>query len=125
MSASHASRVVPVSVVAAAAVSWFGVAAWAADVLTQHNDTARTGANLNETFLDTAKVGSGNFGKLWTLYADGQIVAQPLYVAALRIDTAANQAIPRVQGTFNAVILATMHNTVYATGGSAISPRPL
>ena len=85
----------------------------AADVLTQHNNNARTGAVLDETILNTGSVNLTRFGKLWTLFADGQVVAQPLYVSALAVDTTANMAIPRVQGTFNAVIIATMHNTVY------------
>src|SRR5262249_15826222 len=46
-------------------------------------------------------------------YADGQIVAQPLYVSALPVDTASNPNTPLVQGTFNAVLVATMHNTAY------------
>jgi hypothetical protein len=63
--------------------------------------------------LTTASVGAGRFGKLWTLYADGQIVAQPLYVSGLRIDTTGHEGAPLVQGTFNAIVVATMHNTVY------------
>ena len=85
----------------------------AVDVLTQHYNNARTGTTLDETALNTANVGSNKFGKLWTLYTDGQVVAQPLYVSALTIDTSGNPNAPRVNGTFNAVIVATMHNTVY------------
>ena len=62
-----------------------------ADVLTYHYDNARLGATLTETVLNTATVSSGRFGKLWTLYADGQVVAQPLYVSGLRIDTTATE----------------------------------
>jgi outer membrane protein assembly factor BamB len=85
----------------------------ASDVLTQHYNNARTGAVLDETILNTANVGSASFGKLWTLYADGQVVAQPLYVSSLSIDTSGNPNAPPVKGKFNAVIIATMHNTVY------------
>jgi hypothetical protein len=88
-------------------------AAEAADVLTQHYNNARTGATLDETVLNTTTVAPGKFERLWTLYADGQIVAQPLYVSDLSIDTTANPAAPLVKGKFNAVIIATMHNTVY------------
>jgi hypothetical protein len=84
-----------------------------ADSLTQHYDNFRTGAILDETALNTTTVGAGRFGKLWTLFADGQISAQPLYLSALAIDTAANPDAPLVQGRFNAVVIATMHNTVY------------
>jgi hypothetical protein len=85
----------------------------AADVLTQRNNNARTGLNDKETILKRSNVTPASFGKLWTLYADGQIVAQPLYVSRLAIDTSGGPA-PVVQGTFNTVLVATMHNTVYA-----------
>lgn len=85
----------------------------AADVLTQRNDNARTGAHTAETILTTGNVKPDRFGRLWSLYVDGQVVAQPLYVSKLRIDTSTNPNAPLVQGTFNAVVVATMHNTVY------------
>lgn len=87
--------------------------AHAVDVLTQHYNNGRTGASLDETILNTTSVSSGKFGKLWALFADGQVVAQPLYVAGLSIDTSGNLGAPLVKGRFNAVIIATMHNTVY------------
>jgi len=96
----------------------------AADVLTQHNDSARTGVNPDEKLLNRAGVRSATFGRLWTLYADGQVVAQPLYVSGLAVDTAGNPNAPRVQGTFNAVIVATMHNTVYAYEADNAKPGP-
>src|SRR5262249_42634393 len=73
------------------------------NVLTHHNDKQRTGANLRETTLTVANV-KQKFGRLWTLFVDGQIVAQPLYVSGLTVEG---------RGTFNAVIVATMHNTIY------------
>ena len=79
----------------------------AADALTQHYNNARTGAVLDETRLTTSNVNTAGFGKLWTLYADGQIVAQPLYVSGLKIDTSGNPQAPLVQGMFNAVVIAT------------------
>lgn len=85
-----------------------------ADVLTQRNDNARTGVNAAETILTTKNVKTDTFGKLWTLYADGQVVAQPLYVEQLDIDTRSNPATPPLDGTFNTVVIATMHNTIYA-----------
>ena len=85
----------------------------AEDVLTQHFNNARTGATLDEKLLNTSTVTGAKFGRKWALYADGQVVAQPLYVSSLAIDTTANTATPLVKGTFNAVIIATMHNTVY------------
>ena len=94
-------------------LSWDHAQDEAADVLTQHYNNARTGATLDEIVLKTSNVSSAKFGKLWTLFADGQVVAEPLYVAGLTIDTTANPNTPRVKGKFNAIILATMHNTLY------------
>jgi len=96
----------------------------AADALTQHYNNARTGAVLDETRLTTSNVNTAGFGKLWTLYADGQIVAQPLYVSGLKIDTSGNPPAPLVQGTFNAVVIATMHNTVYLYDADSEKPGP-
>jgi hypothetical protein len=103
------------SVVSAAAMTMFlGLYGLAhADVLTQRNDNARTGTNTGETVLNTSNVRPDTFGKLWTLYADGQVVAQPLYIENLDVDTRANRATPPLDGTFDAVLVATMHNTVY------------
>jgi len=70
-------------------------------VLTQHNDLARTGANLNETILTTSNVRTGSFGKLHSYPVVGQVYAQPLYVA---------QAISGK----NVVYIATEANNVYA-----------
>jgi hypothetical protein len=74
-------------------------------VLTQHNDIARTGANLGETMLNTTTVNVNQFGKLFTRAVDGYIYAQPLVVA--------NVSIPN-QGTRNVVYAATEHNSVFA-----------
>lgn len=95
-----------------AAFAFFLSAAYAQDVLMEHNDKSRTGANLRERILNAKSVGP-RFGRLWNLYADGQIVSQPLYVSGLRIDTTPNQNTPLVQGTFNALVVTTMHNTIY------------
>lgn len=78
--------------------------AWSqVSVVAQHNDISRSGANLQEKKLTVASV-KQKFGKLWTLFADGQIVAQPLYVSGLTVAG---------KGTFNALIVSTMHNTIY------------
>lgn len=73
-------------------------------VLTQHNDQARTGANLEEVLLAPGNVSVSRFGKLFTRAVDGSIYAQPLYVPQVMI---AGQA-------HNVVIVATEHNSVYA-----------
>lgn len=75
------------------------------DVLTFHNDVARTGQNLNETILATSNVATATFGKLGIYSADGLVDAQPLVAAAV--------AVPG-QGTHNILIVASEHDTVYA-----------
>jgi len=76
-----------------------------ASVLTQHNDIARTGANLNETILNCSNVKASQFGKLFSRSVDGQIYAQPLYVPGVSIAD---------NGIHNVVYVATMNNSVYA-----------
>ena len=75
------------------------------DVVTYHNDIARTGQNLNETALTTANVNSSTFGKIRSLSVDGKVDAQPLYLSGLQ-----NVA----GGTHNVVYVATEHGSVYA-----------
>ncbi len=75
------------------------------NVLTWHNDNARTGQNLSEAILTPAKVNSANFGALFQVAVDGKVDAQPLYLSALTIPG---------QGTHNVVITATEHASVYA-----------
>jgi len=75
------------------------------NVLTYHNDNARTGQNLTETILTLSNVNASNFGKLFVVSVDGKVAAQPLYLAKLAI---ANQ------GTHNVLFIATEHGTVYA-----------
>ena len=75
------------------------------DVVTYHNDIARTGQNLKETILTTANVNSSTFGKLRSLSVDGKVDAQPLYLSNL-----ANIA----GGTHNVLYVATEHGSVYA-----------
>lgn len=86
------------------------------DVLTRRNDNFRSGVNAHETILTHATVRS-RFGKLWTLYADAKIMAQPLYVSNLMVPVASiigATAKTKCAGGCNAVIFATMKGTVYA-----------
>ena len=65
----------PAAMVCVTALALFGAHTLiAADALTQHYNNARTGAVLDELRLTTSTVNASGFGKLWTLYADGQIV---------------------------------------------------
>ena len=107
------NRIIFVAFLALLLTSYWDYAC-AGEILTQHNDNKRTGTNLREPGLSPDAVRNANFGRLWTLYADGQVVAQPLYVTGLAIDTRGNPDTPPVTGTFNTVIVATMHNTIYA-----------
>ncbi|HEX4770265.1 MAG TPA: fibronectin type III domain-containing protein [Bryobacteraceae bacterium] len=87
-----------------------------AQVLTQHNDASRSGANLHEAILNTANVNVNQFGKLFERPVDAEIYAQPLYVPHLRIGDSIR----------NVVYVATEGNTVYAFDADDPSvPYPL
>src|SRR3981189_187196 len=74
------------------------------DVLTYHNDTSRTGANLNETTLTPQNVNASSFGKLFHYDVDGQVYAQPLEVSQLSIGGQVH----------NVLFVATENDSVYA-----------
>jgi hypothetical protein len=73
------------------------------DVLTYHNDNARTGQNLNETTLVPANVNYAQFGLLRVLATQGRVDAQPLYAATVS-----------GLGSRNVGFVATEHDLVYA-----------
>ncbi len=75
------------------------------DVLTYHNDTARTGQNLTETTLTTSNVTSANFGKLGFYSVDGLVDAEPLYASSVPVPS---------NGTHNLLIVPTENDSVYA-----------
>jgi hypothetical protein len=91
-------------------------AAWANDdVLTQHNDLGRTGAQLAETILKPANVTASTFGRLYERSVEGQIIAQPLYVSGLSIPG---------RGVRNIVFVATRKNWVYAFDADDLDSNP-
>ena len=81
-----------------------GTALVGSDVVTYHNDAARTGQNLTETILTSSTVNVSIFGKIGFFPADGKVDAQPLYLSGV--------AIPG-QGTHNILYVATEHDSVY------------
>jgi len=86
---------------ASSAIPWAG----AQDVLTYHNDNARTGQNLNETILTTSNVNVNTFGKLFVLSVDGKVDAQPLYLSAVTLPDAT---------VHNVLFVATENDSLYA-----------
>src|SRR5215469_4578332 len=83
-----------------------------AGLFTYRNDTMRTGQNLNESVLTPATVNTTTFGFLFSLPVDGQIYAQPLYVAGLKIGGQLH----------NVVFVATEHDSVYAFDADTPGP---
>lgn len=77
---------------------------FASDVVTYHNDNARTGQYLQEAILNPNNVRSSTFGKLFTLPVDSVIDAQPLYLSAVTIAGRAH----------NVVYAVTENDSVYA-----------
>src|SRR5579872_5758800 len=74
---------------AIAVVALFGFTASAmpaANLVTQHNNRERTGANLQETVLTPANVNVKQFGMLFHRVVDDQVYGQPLIVTNVRID---------------------------------------
>jgi hypothetical protein len=78
-------------------------------VYTYHNDLARDGANTQEYALTPKNVNSASFGKLFSCPVDGAVYAQPLWVANLTIGGSRH----------NVVLVATMHDSVYAFDADA------
>ena len=74
------------------------------NVLTAHNDIARTGQNLKETILTPSNVNPTQFGELFSHSVYGAVMAQPLYVSNVTISGALH----------NVVYVATTLDFVYA-----------
>jgi ribonuclease HI len=74
------------------------------NVLTWRYDNTHQGQNTQETSLTPANVNTNTFGKLFSHTVDGQVYAQPLYVANLTVNGA----------THNVIFVADEHDSVYA-----------
>jgi uncharacterized protein (TIGR03437 family) len=89
------------------------------NVLTFRNDNARTGQNPNEPLLSPANVKPGQFGRRLSHAVDGNVFAEPLYVAAAPMATG---------GVRNIVLVVTDHDSAYAFDADDIAgadPGPL
>jgi hypothetical protein len=78
-------------------------------VFTQRYDAQRSGLNGREFALTPNTVTSATFGKRFACAVDGDVYAQPLYVARTAIGG----------GTHNAVLVATENDSVYAFDADA------
>lgn len=84
-------------------------------LLTQRGDPARTGSNTFEHVLSTATVTPSTFGKLFSLAIDGDVYAEPLYVANVAFADRAR----------NVLVVATAHDSVFAFDADDPSAVPL
>jgi Malectin domain/Immunoglobulin domain/PQQ enzyme repeat len=77
----------------------------AVDVITYHNDNARTGQNLKESTLTLSNVNPKTFGLRKIITLNGKVDAQPLFLSGVAIAG---------QGTHDVVYVVTEHDNVYA-----------
>jgi hypothetical protein len=73
-------------------------------VVMQHNDNARTGANLSETILKPSNVNLQHFGMLSKHVVDDQVYSQPLILTNIQVGG----------GYHDLVFVTTVNNSVYA-----------
>jgi len=86
------------------------------DVLTQHNDAMRTGANLRETILTPGNVDARHFGMLFKHGVDDQLYTQPLVATGVKVGG----------GWHDVVYATTVNNSVYAfDANDASATEPL
>ena len=90
--------------------------AGAQSVTTSQYDNVRSGANPVETTLNPHNVNARHFGKLFALKVDGDVYAQPLFVAGLEIPD---------KGRHDVLFIATEHDSVYAFDAYGQPASPL
>jgi hypothetical protein len=83
------------------------------DVLGYRDDLTGVGVNSNETILTPGNIGYAGFAKRFTTAVDGQVYAEPLYVAGVSITTGSEP------GLHNVVFVATEHDSLYAIDGDS------
>jgi hypothetical protein len=82
-----------------------GLRTGAQSVTTSQYDNVRSSADRVETILTPRNVNVRHFGKIFTLKVDGDVYAQPLFVAGLEIPG---------KGRHDVLLIATEHDSVYA-----------
>ncbi len=85
----------------------------AEDVLTYHNNLARTGLQPHESLLTPADVNPSTFGKQFSDPVDGFVYAQPLNVAGVSVPG---------KGRRNVVYVGTENDSVYAFDAGQAGP---
>lgn len=78
-------------------------------LLTSRGDNTRSAANNNETLLTPYNVNKNNFGRLFSVPVDYQVLAQPLYVPNVLINTG-----PYLGTVHNVIYVATQMDSLYA-----------
>jgi uncharacterized protein (TIGR03437 family) len=85
------------------------------NVVTYHNDNARTGQYRSEILLSPTSLKQGPFGKRYFLPVDGVVYAQPLYLSRVKIPG---------KGFHNILFVATSHDSLYAFDADDESGSP-
>jgi hypothetical protein len=88
----------------------------AQNITTSQYDNTRSGANRRESILTPRNVNVHSFGKLLTLKVDGDVYAQPLFLAALEIPS---------KGRHDVLFVVTEHDSVYAFDAYGHPAAPL
>jgi hypothetical protein len=83
---------------------------------TSQVDNARTGSYLNEKVLTPRNVNARQFGRLFAMQVDGDVYAQPLFLAGVPIPG---------KGKHDVVFIATEHDSVYAFDAYGNPAEPL